>query len=72
MPKLDETYHSTYSENTLSISNAASKHNNYIKFITISGKERHISQTTLSKKNAVSLARNILDYYAEILLEDLK
>ena len=72
MPKLDETYVSEYSENIISISNAATVHSHYVQFITISGKERHRSQTTLNKKNAVSLARSILDYYAEILLEDLK
>ena len=72
MPKLNETYVSEYSKNTISISNATNEHNDYVKFITTSAKERHIAQTTLSKKNAISLARNILDYYTEILLEDLE
>jgi len=72
MPRLDEEYTSCYSENTINISNAASEIDRYVKFITTSGKNRDINQTTLSKKDAVSLARNILDYYADILLEDLK
>ena len=72
MPRLDEEYTSCYSENILNISNATNGPNNHIQFITTFGKDRNISQTTLSKKDAISLARNILDYYADILLEDLK
>ena len=72
MPKLNETYVSEYSKNTININNVADEPDNYVKFITTSAKERHIAQITLSKKNAVSLARNILDYYTEILLKDLK